>query len=67
MNIEFSGKTVIITGASHGFRRTITQTFVQRRAIVQAYASAKVAQIGLTRPLAYGQEQRKQLTLDNLQ
>jgi 3-oxoacyl-[acyl-carrier protein] reductase len=34
MNIEFNGKTVIVTGAAHGFGRAITQAFASRGAIV---------------------------------
>ncbi len=36
MNIEFKGKTVIVTGAAHGFGRAIAIAFVQRDAIVWA-------------------------------
>ena len=34
MNIEFSGKTVIVTGAAHGFGRAIGLAFAQRGASV---------------------------------
>lgn len=34
MNIEFSGKTVIVTGAAHGFGRAICMAFAQRGANV---------------------------------
>lgn len=34
MNIEFSGKTVIVTGAAHGFGRAISLAFAQRGAKV---------------------------------
>ena len=34
MNIEFSGKTVIVTGAAHGFGRAIAQAFASRSARV---------------------------------
>ncbi len=36
MNIEFQGKTVIVTGAAHGFGRSITLAFAQRGANVWA-------------------------------
>lgn len=36
MNIEFSGKTVIVTGAAHGFGRMISLCFAQRGAQVWA-------------------------------
>ncbi len=34
MNIEFNGKTVIVTGAAHGFGRQIALSFAERGAIV---------------------------------
>src|SRR5512133_789467 len=34
MQIEFSGKTVIVTGAAHGFGRAISLAFAQRGARV---------------------------------
>jgi len=34
MNIDFKGKTVIVTGAAHGFGRAITIAFAQRSATV---------------------------------
>ena len=34
MNIDFSGKTVIVTGAAHGFGRAIAQGFSARGANV---------------------------------
>lgn len=36
MNIEFQGKTAIVTGAAHGFGRTITSAFAERGAAVWA-------------------------------
>ena len=36
MNIDFAGKTVIVTGAAHGFGRAITLAFVARGASVWA-------------------------------
>lgn len=36
MNIEFQGKTVIVTGAAHGFGRAIALAFVERKAAVWA-------------------------------
>src|SRR5690348_11521941 len=36
MNIEFSGKTAIVTGAAHGFGRAIALAFAQRGATVWA-------------------------------
>jgi 3-oxoacyl-[acyl-carrier protein] reductase len=36
MNITFDGRTVIITGAAHGFGRTMAQAFVARGAHVMA-------------------------------
>ena len=36
MNIEFSGKTAIVTGAAHGFGRAIALAFAQRGATVSA-------------------------------
>jgi 3-oxoacyl-[acyl-carrier protein] reductase len=36
MNIEFSGRTAIVTGAAHGFGRAISVAFAQRGAIVWA-------------------------------
>jgi len=36
MNITFSGKTVMVTGAAHGFGRAISQSFAERGARVWA-------------------------------
>jgi 3-oxoacyl-[acyl-carrier protein] reductase len=36
MNLEFSGKTAIVTGAAHGFGRAIAAAFAQRGATVWA-------------------------------
>lgn len=36
MNLEFSGKTAIVTGAAHGFGRAISAAFAQRGATVWA-------------------------------
>ena len=36
MNLEFSGKTAIVTGAAHGFGRAISVAFAQRGAAVWA-------------------------------
>ncbi len=36
MNIQFGGKTVIVTGAAHGFGRAISLAFAERGAIVWA-------------------------------
>lgn len=36
MNLDFSGKTVIVTGAAHGFGRAISLAFAQRGASVWA-------------------------------
>jgi 3-oxoacyl-[acyl-carrier protein] reductase len=36
MNLDFSGKTVIVTGAAHGFGRTIAVAFAERGAHVLA-------------------------------
>ena len=36
MNVEFSGKTAIVTGAAHGFGRAISLAFAQRGATVWA-------------------------------
>jgi 3-oxoacyl-[acyl-carrier protein] reductase len=49
MNIEFNGKTVIVTGAAHGFGRTIAQAFAARGAIVHI---CDVNQTGLMETVA---------------
>ena len=36
MNVDFSGKTAIVTGAAHGFGRAISLAFAQRGANVWA-------------------------------
>lgn len=36
MNIDFTGKTVVVTGAAHGFGRTIATAFASRNAVVHA-------------------------------
>ena len=36
MNIDFAGKTVIVTGAAHGFGRAISLAFAERGAHVWA-------------------------------
>jgi len=36
MNVTFSGKTVIVTGAAHGFGRAISRAFAERGAQVWA-------------------------------
>ena len=36
MNIDFTGKTAIVTGAAHGFGRAIALAFAKRRAVVWA-------------------------------
>ncbi|MEO7086586.1 MAG: SDR family NAD(P)-dependent oxidoreductase, partial [Gemmatimonadaceae bacterium] len=36
MNIDFTGKTAIVTGAAHGFGRAIAQAFAERGARVWA-------------------------------
>ena len=36
MNVTFTGKTVIVTGAAHGFGRAISQAFAARGALVWA-------------------------------
>jgi 3-oxoacyl-[acyl-carrier protein] reductase len=36
MNLDFTGKTVIVTGAAHGFGRAITVAFAERGALVWA-------------------------------
>jgi 3-oxoacyl-[acyl-carrier protein] reductase len=36
MNIDFNGKTAIVTGAAHGFGRAIALAFAQRGASVWA-------------------------------
>ena len=37
MNIEFAGRTAIVTGAAHGFGRAISLAFAQRGAQVWAW------------------------------
>ena len=39
MTLDFSGKTVIVTGAAHGFGRAISVAFAERGGIL-AYASS---------------------------
>ena len=36
MNLDFSGKTAIVTGAAHGFGRAISRAFAERGAHVWA-------------------------------
>jgi 3-oxoacyl-[acyl-carrier protein] reductase len=49
MNIDFNGKTVIVTGAAHGFGRAIAQAFAARGATVDV---CDVNQAGLTETVA---------------
>ena len=49
MNIDFNGKTVIVTGAAHGFGRTIAQAFAARGATVHV---CDVNQTGLMETVA---------------
>jgi 3-oxoacyl-[acyl-carrier protein] reductase len=49
MNIDFNGKTVIVTGAAHGFGRAIAQAFAARGATVHV---CDVNQTGLTETVA---------------
>ena len=48
MNIEFSGKTVIVTGAAHGFGRAISLAFAQRGAQVWA-CDVQASELNITR------------------
>jgi 3-oxoacyl-[acyl-carrier protein] reductase len=50
MNIEFGGKTVIVTGAAHGFGRAISIAFAQRGASVWA-CDVLENELGTTRSL----------------
>jgi len=49
MNIEFNGKTVIVTGAAHGFGRAIAQAFASRGARVHV---CDLNEAGLTETVA---------------